>query len=92
MGEQQQHSMLADAQFWSSQLSQELIYTNRFQIVLRFLGTSSIYIELQRKTNIVQCPMQAPDIYIYMIIYIYVLGVYILVSCSLALGPWLLGP
>ena len=25
-------------------------------------------------------------------IYIYVLGVYILVSCSLALGPWLLGP
>ena len=31
-------------------------------------------------------------IYIYMIIYIYVLGVYILVSCSLALGPWLLGP
>ena len=76
--------MLADAQFWSSQLSQELIYMIRFQIVLRFLGTSSIHIELQRTTNIVQCPMQAPDIYIYDYIYMF------LVYIFLFLAPWLL--
>ena len=60
-------------------------YIYIYILVFRFLGTSCIYIELQRKTYV-----WGPG-YIYIYIYL-ALGVYILVSWSLALGPWLLGP